>query len=63
MKAIQAHEFGAPEVLQLDEVPDPVPGPGEVVIDIKAAGGQSGRHLYARRRLCDRAEPALHAGR
>ncbi|MCY6381257.1 NADPH:quinone reductase [Hoeflea prorocentri] len=38
MKAIRMHRFGGPEVLQLDEVDDPVPGPGEVVIDVKAAG-------------------------
>ncbi|MEM7044344.1 MAG: NADPH:quinone reductase [Pseudomonadota bacterium] len=38
MKAIRAHAFGGPEVLQLDEVDDPKPGPGEVVIDVKAAG-------------------------
>ena len=38
MKAIRAHSFGGPEVLQLDDVPDPVPGPGEVVVRIAAAG-------------------------
>ncbi|MEM9356496.1 MAG: NADPH:quinone reductase [Pseudomonadota bacterium] len=38
MKAIQADTFGGPEVLQLREVDDPVPGPGEVVVDIRAAG-------------------------
>ncbi len=38
MKAIRVHKFGGPEVLQLDEVPDPVPGPGEVLVAIKAAG-------------------------
>ena len=38
MKAIRAHSFGGPEVLKLDEVADPIPGPGEVVIDVRAAG-------------------------
>ena len=38
MKAIRAHSFGGPEVLRLDEIDDPVPGPGEVVIDVRAAG-------------------------
>lgn len=38
MKAIRAHAFGGPEVLQFEEVADPVPGPGEIVIDIRAAG-------------------------
>ncbi len=38
MKAVRAHKFGGPEVIQIDEVDDPVAGAGQVVIDIKAAG-------------------------
>jgi len=38
MKAIRVHKFGGPEVLQLDDVPDPVPGPGQVLVAIKATG-------------------------
>ena len=38
MKAIRVHTFGGPEVLRLDDVADPVPGPGEVVFDVRAAG-------------------------
>lgn len=38
MKAVRAHGFGEPDVLRLDDVADPVPGPGEVVIDVAAAG-------------------------
>lgn len=38
MKAIRAHSFGGPEVLKLEEVTDPIPGPGEVLIDVRAAG-------------------------
>lgn len=38
MRAIQFHRFGGPEVLQLDEVPDPAPGPDDVIIAVKAAG-------------------------
>ena len=38
MKAIRAHSFGGPEVLQLEELDDPVPGAGEVVVDVHAAG-------------------------
>ena len=38
MKAIQVHEFGGPEVLALHEVPTPKPGPGEVLVRIRAAG-------------------------
>ena len=38
MKAIVISEPGGPEVLELREVPAPVPGPGEVLIDVAAAG-------------------------
>jgi len=35
--AIVATEPGGPDVLAWQEVPDPVPGPGEVVVDVAAA--------------------------
>jgi NADPH2:quinone reductase len=38
MKAIRVHEFGGPEVLKLEEVPTPKPGPGEVLVRVHAAG-------------------------
>src|SRR5262252_2084783 len=38
VKAIRVKEFGGPEVLQLEEVPTPQPGPGEVLVRIHAAG-------------------------
>jgi NADPH2:quinone reductase len=38
MKAIRVHEFGGPEVLRLEEVPTPQPGPGEVVVRMHAIG-------------------------
>ncbi len=38
MKAIQFHEFGGPEVLRFEEVNDPIAGPGEVVVRVRAAG-------------------------
>jgi NADPH2:quinone reductase len=38
MKAIQVHQFGGPEVLALEEVPAPKPGPGEVLVHVRAAG-------------------------
>jgi putative PIG3 family NAD(P)H quinone oxidoreductase len=34
MRAITISEFGGPEVLRWEEVPDPVAGPGEVLVDI-----------------------------
>jgi NADPH2:quinone reductase len=38
MKAIRVKEFGGPEKLQLEEIPNPKPGPGQVVVKIEAAG-------------------------
>ncbi len=39
MRIWQSHELGDPiDVLKLEEVPDPVPGPGQVVIDTTAVG-------------------------
>jgi len=37
MRAIQVTAFGDPEVLSLAELPDPVPGPGQVVVGMAAA--------------------------
>jgi len=37
MLALRFHEFGGPDVLRLEEVPDPEPGPGEVVLRVSAA--------------------------
>ncbi|MEV4508808.1 SDR family NAD(P)-dependent oxidoreductase [Dactylosporangium sp. NPDC049525] len=37
MKAIEVARFGGPEVLELREVPDPVPGSGVVLVDVDAA--------------------------
>ena len=38
MKAIQIHETGGPEVLQLVDLPIPQPGPGQVLIRVEAIG-------------------------
>lgn len=38
MKAIRVEAFGGLEVMRLQEVSDPIPGAGEIVIDIRAAG-------------------------
>ena len=37
MKAAFIAQFGGPEVLEYGDVPDPVAGPGEVVVDVTAA--------------------------
>lgn len=38
MRAIRVHEFGEPEVMKLESVPDLHPGRGQVLVRIKAAG-------------------------
>jgi NADPH2:quinone reductase len=38
MKAIVARDFGGPEVLKLEDTPDPVAGPGQVRVRIHAVG-------------------------
>ena len=48
MKAWRVHEFGPPEAMIFETIPRPVPGPGEVLVKVHAAGvgpgtGGSGR--------------------
>ena len=38
MKAVRIHEDGGPDVLHYEDVPDPAPGPGEVLVSLRAAG-------------------------
>lgn len=38
MKAIRIHETGGPEVMQLEEIEQPIPGEGEALIKVAAAG-------------------------
>jgi len=38
MKAARFSQFGGPEVLEIVDLPDPHPGPGQVRIAVRAAG-------------------------
>jgi NADPH2:quinone reductase len=38
MNAIQIHSFGGPEVMHYVDLPDPIAGPEEVVLDVTAVG-------------------------
>ena len=58
MKAIRIHEDGGPEVLRYEDAPDPVPGSGQVLIDLRAA---SLNHLdvWVRKGLPSVAKPRI----
>jgi len=36
MKAVQFAQYGGPDVLQVREMPDPTPGPSDVLVEVKA---------------------------
>ena len=38
MRSIRVHEVGGPDVMRLETVPDPTPGPGEVLVKLDAIG-------------------------
>lgn len=38
MRAVVTESFGDPDVLRLADVPEPTPGPGEVLIEVRASG-------------------------
>jgi NADPH2:quinone reductase len=38
MRAVRFYDYGPPEVLRTDHLPDPEPGPGEVLVRVTAAG-------------------------
>ena len=42
MRAIVQDHYGTSDQLRLDEVPDPAPGPGEVLVRVEAAGVDRG---------------------
>ncbi len=37
MRAARCHRYGPPELIAVEEIPDPRPGPGEAVVEIRAA--------------------------
>jgi NADPH2:quinone reductase len=38
MRAVQITRFGGPEVLDIVDVPEPSPGPGQQLYDVSTAG-------------------------
>ena len=64
MKAIVQDRYGSTDQLRLDEVGDPLPGPGEVLVRVGAAGVDRGTwHLMAGRPLVSRLALGLRAPR
>jgi NADPH:quinone reductase-like Zn-dependent oxidoreductase len=56
-KAVQFDKYGGVDVLQVREVPRPVPGPGQVLVQVKAAGINPGE-AKIREGLLDSLYPA-----
>ena len=51
MRAIVVREFGGPEVLKLEEIPTPEPGPGEVLVKVHAASVNRSLDILVRQDL------------
>ena len=45
MKAAVYYETGTPDVFRYEDVPDPVPGPGDILIDVEAVSIEGGDTL------------------
>ncbi len=60
MKAIRVVAFGGPEVLELVDVPEPAPGPGELLLDVTACGLNWSDSAPACGALSGWSAPAVH---
>ncbi|NUO45024.1 MAG: NADP-dependent oxidoreductase, partial [Streptomyces sp.] len=48
MQAVRFHEYGEIDVLRVEDVPRPSPGPGQVLVEVRAAGIQPGEVMIRR---------------
>src|SRR5215469_3541173 len=62
MKAVRFHEYGGIDVLRVEEVPRPVPGPGQVLVEVRAAGIQPGEVMIREGARHDRWPAAFPSG-
>lgn len=59
MHAIRVHEYGGPETLEYESIPNPEPAPSEVVVDVRAAGVNPIDWLVRKGYTDDALEPSL----
>src|ERR1700752_4426796 len=62
MKAVRFDEYGELDVLKVIEVPTPVPGPGQVLVEVKAAGINPGEAKIRAGLLHDRFPATFPSG-
>ena len=60
MKAIVLREFGGPEVLKVEEIPTPSPGPGEILVKVHAVSVNVTLDIAVRKGLYARKPPFPH---
>jgi NADPH2:quinone reductase len=63
MKALVIPRFGGPEVLELQDVPDPQPGPEQVVVNVEAGGLNFADLMTTQGGYAGTPKPPLVAGR
>src|SRR5258705_13991813 len=62
MRAVRCHELTGPSSLRVDELPDPVAGAGEVLIEVRACGVNFPDVLITQGKYQFRAEPPFVPG-
>ena len=60
LRAIVIREFGGPDVLRLEDLPRPVPGPGEVLVEVRAVSVNRTLDLRVRRGEYERGATLPH---
>jgi NADPH:quinone reductase-like Zn-dependent oxidoreductase len=60
LKAIVLREFGPPEVLKLEDIPTPVPGPGEILVKVHAVSVNVTLDIAVRKGVYARKPPFPH---
>jgi len=59
MKAIRVHQYGLPHQLVYEDAPDPLPGPGEVLVEVAAAGVNPADYKFRNGSLAEAAPLAM----